>query len=152
MNDYLIHVKSTLDKTMNDLVVSLGPSFNNLQGVDVDNLVETDEIFKSQDPVLLWQFLTLRVSPRDPMYRLDFLIGSKTVSDAAGYTLASLSNELRKAFEVDTRISVGDYSGAVAVPDTGYFVITSNVFAPQQYDHMSGIRFFNITAMGTRNI
>lgn len=152
MNDYLIHVKSTIDKTMNDLVTTLTPSFANLQGVDVDNLVETDEIFKSEDPVLLWQFLTLRPYPRDPMYKVDFLIGAKTVSDSAGYKLASLSNELRKAFEVETRIPVGDYSGVTAVENTGYFMVVSNVFAPQQYDHMSGIRFFNISAMGTRTI
>lgn len=151
MNDYLIHVKSTLDKVMNDLVTSLSGQFTNLKGVDVDNLVETDEIFKSEDPVILWQFLMLRAVPRDPLYRLEFLIGAKTVSDAAGYKIAQLSNELRKAFEVETRIEVGDYSGDVAVTGTGYFIVTHNTFSPQQYDHMSGIRFFSITAMGARN-
>ena len=151
MNDYLIHVKSTLDKTMNDLVSSLSGQFSGLQGVDVDNLVETDEIFKGEDPVLLWQFMMLSPTPRDPLYRLEFLVGAKTVSDAAGYQMANLSNELRKAFEVETRIEVGDYSGDAAVAGTGYFIITNNTFTPQQYDHMSGIRFFTIVAKGARN-
>ena len=151
MNDYLIHVKSTLDKVMNDLVTSLSGQFPGLQGVDVDNLVETDAVFKSEDPVVLWQFMVLAPSPRDPLYRLEFLVGAKTVNDAAGYEIAGLSNELRKAFEVETRIEVGDYSGDVATTGTGYFIITRNTFAPQQYDHMSGIRFFSIVAMGARN-
>lgn len=152
MNDYLIHVKSTIDKTMNDLVSTLGPSFTNLKGVDVDNLVETDEIFKSEDPVILWQFLSLKGAPRDPLYRVDFLVGSKTVSDASNYVLTKLSNELRKSFEVNNRISVGDYSGATAVENTGYFTIVDNSLAPQQYEHMSGVRFFVIQAMGARNL
>jgi hypothetical protein len=152
LNDYLIHVKSTIDKTMNDLVTSLSGQFTNLQGVDVDNLVETDEIFKSTDPVILWQFLSLRGAPRDPLYRVDFLVGAKTVSDASNYILTQLSNELRKAFEVETRIVVGDYSGATATENTGYFTIVDNSLAPQQYEHMSGVRFFSIRAMGARNI
>lgn len=151
MNDYLIHVKSTIDKTMNDLVTALSGQFPNLKGGDVDNLVETDEIFKAEEPVLLWQFLSLMPAPRDPLYRLDFLVGAKTVSDASNYTLTSLSNELRKAFEIETRIEVGDYSGVSATAGTGYFIVTNNTYAPQQYDHMSGIRFFSITAMGARS-
>lgn len=151
MNDYLIHVKSTLDKQMHDLVSSLSGQFPNLKGADVDNLTETDDVFKSEDPVLLWQFLTLMPSPKDPLYRVNFLIGAKTVSDKGGYTLASLSNEVRKEFEVNERIEVGDYSGAVPTLNTGYFVITSNTFTPQQYDHMSGVRFFSINAVGARN-
>lgn len=152
MNDYLLHVKSTLDKTMTDLVTSLSGTFPNLKGVDVDNLVETDEIMKSEDPVILWQFLTLTPTPRDPLYRLEFLVGAKTVSDHGNYDLTSLNNELRKSFEVDTSILVGDYSGASAVLGKGYFVVTDNPMAPQQYDHMSGIRFFSVRAMGARTI
>lgn len=152
MNDYLIHVKSTLDKVMNGLVTSLGTQFTGLLGVDVDNLVESDVIFKSEAPVLLWQFLVLVATPRDPLYRLEFLVGVKTVSDAAGYQIANLSNELRQYFEVGTSIPVGDYSGTTPVLDTGYFIIASNTFAPQRYDHMSGIRFFSIVAKGARKV
>ena len=152
MNDYLLDVKSTLDKTMSDLVTSLSAKFPNLAGVDVDNLVETDEVMKSENPVVLWQLLTLTPTPRDPLYRLEFLVGAKTMSDQGNYTLTSLNNELRKSFEVDTRISVGDYSEAVAVLGKGYFVVTDNPMAPQQYDHMAGIRFFSVRAMGARTI
>lgn len=151
MNDYLIHVKSTIDKTMMDLVTALSPTFTGLQGVDVDNLTETDEIFKAETPVLLWQFLTLTPSPKDPLYRVNFLVGAKTVSDKGSYNLSNLSNELRKNFEVEQRIEVGDYSGDTPVANTGYFLVTHNTFTPQQYDHMSGIRFFSITAVGARN-
>ena len=152
MNDYLIHVKSTIDKVMDDLVVNLSGQFPGLLGADVDNLVETDEIFKSEAPVLLWQFLSMVGAPRDPLYKVNFLVGAKTVSDASNYTLVNLSNELRKSFEVETRINVSDYSEAVAVMDTGYMLVTDNSFAPQQYDHMSGVRFFVISAMGARVI
>lgn len=151
-DDYLIHVKSTLDKLMHDLVDTLEPTFPGLTGVDVDNLVETDEMFKSTKPVLLWQFLSLREHPVDPLYRFEFLVGAKTVADSANYTLVGVNNELKKPFKTGTTISVGDYSGAVAVPDTGYFLITDNSFAPQQYDHLSGIRFFSISAMGSRKV
>ena len=152
MNDYLLDVKSTIDKTMNDLVTSLAGQFPNLKGVDVDNLVETDEIMKSEDPVILWQLLTLTPTPRDPLYRLEFLVGAKTVSDHGSYDLTSLNNELRKSFEVDTSIAVGDYSDTVAVLGKGYFVVTDNPMAPQQYDHMAGIRFFSVRAMGARTV
>lgn len=152
MNDYLIHVKSTLDKVMIDLVASLVGQFSGLLGADVDNLVESDSVFKSENPALLWQFLVLTPAPKDPLYRVEFLVGAKTVSDASGYQIASLSNELRQSFEVGTRIEVGDYSGAVATLNTGYFLITHNTFAPQKYDHMSGLRFFSIVAMGARNL
>ena len=152
MNDYLIHVKSTIDKVMNDLVTSLAGQFPNLKGADVDNLVNTDEVFRSEDPVILWQFLTMTGAPKDPLYKINFLVGAKTVSDSANYDLVGLSNELRKAFEANTRIEVGDYSGVTAVTNTGYLIVVDNSFAPQQYDHMSGIRFFAISAMGARNI
>lgn len=151
-NDYLIHVKSSIDKLMYDLVSTLSATYPTIQGADIDNLVETDLFFKSEEPLLIWQFLTLQGAPRDPLYRLDFIVGCKTVSDSANYTLMSVNNELRKSFEIDTRISVGDYSGTTAVENTGYFTIVSNSMAPQQYEHMSGVRFFNVTAMGARNL
>ena len=152
MNDYLIHVKSTLDKVMNDLVTSLGATYPGLKGVDIDNMVESDEAFKAENPTLLWQFLALRPVPRDPLYNLEFLVGAKTTSDAANYTLTSLTNDLRQSFEVEQRIEVGDYSGETAVLDTGYFLIIENTFTPQQYEHMSGIRFFSIRARGARSV
>lgn len=151
MNDYLLHVKSTLDKKMTDMVTALTPEFPNLQGVDVDNLTETEEVMKSENPVILWQFLTLSPAPKDPLYRLNFLVGAKTTSDKGSYTIARLSNDIGKEFEVNSRIEVGDYSGAVEIEGTGYFLITDNSLAPQQYDHMSGIRFFSVVAMGSRN-
>lgn len=149
-SDFLIDVKSSLDKVMNDLVEEFQVGIPDLTGADVDNLVETDAFFKSTSPVLLWQFLTMIGAPRDPLYKVTFLVGVKTVSDASNYKLVTLSNQLRKSFEVQTRIEIGDYTGASAVLNTGYLLVTDNTFAPQQYDHMSGVRFFVITAIGAR--
>ena len=151
-NDYLLDVKSTIDKIMNDLVDSLVGQFPDLKGIDVDDLVETDGIMKSEDPVLLWQFLTMTPVPRDPLFRVEFLVGAKTVGDHGNYTLTHINNELRKSFEIGTRIAVGDYSGASPVLGKGYFVVSDNSMAPQQYDHMSGIRFLSIRAMGARTV
>lgn len=151
-NDFRLHVKSTLDKIMNDLVTSIRVStgYADLQGVEIDNLVQTDEVLKSDSPALLWQFGVLVADPRDPLYRLEFLVGCKTVLDAGNYVMAVLNNELGKAFEVGATIAIADYSGSTAGAQTGYMLVTGNVLSPQQYDNMSGIRFFSISACAAR--
>lgn len=150
MNEFLLHVKSTIDKTMMGLVTSLQGTYSTLKGVEVDNLVEMDEIVKSEDPALLWQFLTLTPSPRDPLYRIEFLVGVKTVSDSANYLLTTLMMEVRKTFEVQATIDIADYSGVSPVYGKGYMIISNNSMAPQQYDHVAGIRFFSIVARAVR--
>ena len=51
-NDFRLHVKSTLDKIMTGLVTSIKAStgYTDLQGVEIDNLVQTDEVLKSDKP------------------------------------------------------------------------------------------------------
>lgn len=151
-NDFRLHVKSTLDKIMTGLVTSIKATtgFSTLKGVEIDNLMQTDEILRSEDPALLWQFGVLVAEPRDPLYRLECQVGVKTVADAGNYVMAVLYNELGKAFEVGATIAIADYSGAVAGSQTGFMVVTGNTLAPQQYDHMSGIRMFAITASAAR--
>lgn len=153
-NDFRLHLKSTLDKLMVDLIASIKAStgYQDLQGVEIDNLVQTDEVLKSDRPALLWQFGVVVPDPRDPLYRLEFLVGSKTVMDAGNYVMAVLNNELGKAFEVGATIQIADYSGSTAGSPTGYMVVTDNVLSPQQYDNMSGIRFFAISARAARYI
>ncbi len=150
-NNFLLHVKSSIDKTMLDMVTTLQATYPTLKGVEIDNLVQTDEMMKSEEPVLLWQFLALIPTPRDPLYRIEFMLGVKTVADSGNYLLAALMNEIGKVFEVGHTIPIGDYSGAVAVLDTGYMMVSRNTMTPQQYDHMSGMRFFTIIAHGVRN-
>ncbi len=149
-DDFMVWCKSTLDKIMTDLVDQLEPTFDGLQGSEVDNTLETDKVFKAKYPALLWQFLTAAESPRDPLYRVTFLVGAKTVSDSGNYDLSKLNGELRKTFKTGDRLSVRDYSGAVASVEKGYLVISDNILSPQQYDHMNGVRFFAVTAVGAR--
>lgn len=150
MSAFVLHVKSTIDKVMTDLVASMQADYPGLRGVEVDNLVQTDEIMKGTAPALLWQFLALIPTPRDPLYRIEFLIGVKTVSDAGNYLMAAIMAEIGAVFAVGETISVGDYSGAIADLNTGYMVVGQNTMIPQQYDHMSGYRFFSIIAHGAR--
>lgn len=149
-NEFVLHVKSTIDKTMMDLVTSLQGTYPTLQGVEVDDLNATDEVMKSTAPALLWQFLGLTPAPRDPLYRVEFLVGVKTVSDAANYVLTKIMMEVRKSFEVEATIDVADYSGVSAVLNKGYLFVTDNAMVPQQYDQMSGIRYFAIVARAVR--
>jgi len=152
-NNFLLHVKSSIDKIMTDTVEVLkdeDESYANLKGVEVGNLLQTDEVMKGLAPALLWQFVAMTPVPRDPLYRIEFTVGVKTVSDAGNYQMAGLMNALSKVFNVGATLEIGDYSGEDAEPGTGYMVIASSTLAPQQYDHMSGFRFFTILAHGAR--
>lgn len=152
MSDFVSHVKSTLDKAMTDAVTALSSTYPTLKGVEVDNLMQTDEVMKGTSPALLWQLLTVAPHPRDPLYRVEFLIGVKTVSDAGNYLMSALMAELGERFPVGGSLAVGDYSGSTAVTNTGYIVFGSMTMVPQQYDHMSGYRFYSMVAVGARTV
>ena len=152
MSEFVNDVKSTLDKLMTDAVTSLLPTYPTLKGVEVDNLMQTDEVVKGTSPALLWQLLTVAPHPRDPLYRVEFLVGVKTVSDAGNYLMSALMAELGERFAVGESVPVGDYSGSVAVTNTGYLVFGKASMAPQQYDHMSGFRFYSVVEVGARTV
>ncbi len=156
MSSFHIQVKSTLDKVMADLVDTLQTSLatelgsHTLHGVEVDNLVQTDEIIKGEDPALLWQFMVVTENPRDPLYRVEFLVGVKTAADAGNYLMAHLISALGDSFKSQNVIDIHDYSGAVAGPKIGYMIVSRNTMTPQQSDNLSGIRFFSVIANGVR--
>lgn len=150
MSDFAVCVKSSLDKIMNDLVTSLQATYPTLQGAELDDTAATAELFGSDAPGLLWQLLTVSPHPRDPLYEVQFIVGAKTIADAGNYKLADLAMHCKAPFEVDTRIAVGDYSGAVAVLGKGYFIVRQNQLAPQQFEEQAGIRFYTVTGIGAR--
>ena len=155
-DDFLVPVKSTLDKLMWDLVTATkldNPSlYSRLSGLDMDDIVDTDELIKSEDPLYLWQHIGLSPKPRDPLYSFEFMVGAKTSQDKGNYLLADLSMRVQKAFKVETFIDVQDYSGDTAVPDQGYLTIVTLSQAPQVFDNLAGIRMWQVMALGARKV
>ncbi len=154
--DFLVPVKSTLDKLMFDLRASIAADnptdYASLQAVDVDDIVDTDDIVKAVKPTLLWQHLSLDPKPKDPLYQCEFMVGAKTSGDKGNYLLTDLVMRLQQAFKVDTLLQVEDYSGASAIPDQGYLVVTSLAQAPQMFENQSGIRMWQVAALGARKV
>lgn len=154
--DFLVPVKSTLDKLMWDLVAAIAledpANYSTLGGLDMDDIVDTDELIKSQKPLLLWQHISLAPKPRDPLYTFEFMVGAKTSNDKGNYLLANLSMRVQNAFKVDTFLDVQDYSGDTAVPGKGYLTVVSLSQAPQVFDNVAGIRMWQAMAIGARKI
>ena len=154
--NFLVPVKSTLDKVMNDLVATIAADnptdYSTLAGMDVDDIVETDQLLKSVTPLLIWQHGALTPHPRDPLYQFEFMVGAKTNEDKGNYLLMDLAMRVHDAFKVDTKVTVEDYSGVSAVPNQGYFVVTEVTQAPQVFENQAGLRMWQVMAKGARRL
>jgi len=105
---FLLAIKSTIDKLAGELATTEGLSL-----IDLDNTVEMQELFSSEDNAVVWEYGTLAAEPRDPLYMLTFNIGARTVKDSANYNILSLTGKVQELFKVCSRIEVKDYSGLV---------------------------------------
>lgn len=144
--DFLLELKSTLDFLVNQKVEALQEEdYTDLQAAEVDDMAQTDAVLGSAAPALIWQFGTLSPNPRPPMYDVEFMVGSKTVSDAGNYKLMALLTQVRDLFEVNSSFSVFDYTmldteDADTTP-SGYVFVSANEVNVQQFDNQSGLRY-----------
>jgi len=142
---FLLAIKSTIDKLAGELATTEGLSL-----IDLDNTVEMQELFSSEDNAVVWEYGTLAAEPRDPLYMLTFNIGARTVKDSANYNILSLTGKVQELFKVCSRIEVKDYSGLVESGVMGYIMPNHAAVTPQQYDKVSGIRMMTVTARAQR--
>lgn len=146
---FLLAVKSTIDKLGIDLAASQTPP---VRFVDLDDATSVEEVFKSTDAAIIWEFSGLEDDPSDPLYTATFSIGARTSNDAANYSILSLVGKVRAVFPVGEMIDVIDYSDTVASQKQGNMIVTSVSVNPQAYDRTSGIRLITIVARVQRFI
>lgn len=144
-NDFPLMLKSTVDKLVNDKVATLLDKYPTLQWAEVDDMAHTDEVFKSDEPALLWQFGGLTPRPRAPMYDFEFAVGAKTTQDPGNYTLIALLSEIREVFAQSNVFKIFDYTleatDPVSLVERGYLMVASNEIESQKFDKQSGIRY-----------
>lgn len=153
-DDFPLQLKSTLDKLVFDKTAELRAKYPTLEWAEVDDMSQTDEIFKSAEPRLLWQFGTLYEHPRAPLYGLQFFVGAKTTQDPGNYTLLDLLSQIRDVFKPQASYPIFDYTMAVSDPsdltERGFITVSSNEIASQQFDRQSGVRYAVIEARAVR--
>ena len=146
--EFFMHVKSTLDRKGNDLVASTGAD----SGANLDDVVNTDEIFKSDDNTILWQLISVEEDPIDPLYMVEFAIGAKTTNDAGNYDLIAFQSQVNDLFHIGAIIDLYDYSTGTQTVKKGSLSITQGTLTPQEFDNESGIRMQVFSAKAFRMI
>lgn len=148
--DFPSMLKSTIDKLISDKVALLQDSMPTLQWAEVDDMAQTDSVFKSDEPAIVWQFGTLVPWPKHPMYDFQFMVGAKTAQDPGNYALIALLGEVRDLFEQGMNHAVYDFTMAetdAADPVShGYLLITGNEIEVQRFDRQSGVRYATVSA------
>ena len=146
--DFFMHVKSTLDRMGNDLVTASSAD----SGANLDDTVNVDEIFKSDDSTILWQLVSVEEAPSDPLYIVQFAIGAKTTEDAGNYDLIAFQNEVNNLFHKNAIVDLYDYSQGAQTTKKGSMTITEAMLTPQEFDNESGIRMQVFAAKAFRMI
>lgn len=136
-------LKSTIDKIGSDIATAIDPD---LDFVNIDDPVNTEQILASDEDALIWQILHMGEEPRDPMYSVEFGIGAKTSADAGNYDMMGILDAIGDHLYEGAEFPVKDYSGATASAQNGYLYISGVVVDPQQFDRVSGIRFMSVSA------
>jgi len=128
---FLLALKSTIDFLGTSIAQAQVPA---VKFVDLGNQVNTQTLFASESDAIVWEFMTLQEAPQDPLYRVHFNIGARTVNDPGNYDILSLVGQVKVAFPVDSRINIFDYSGAVVGPLLGILNVSSISVMEQAYD------------------
>lgn len=146
--DFIMHVKSTLDRMGNDLVASTGAD----SGANLDDTVNVDDIFKSDDNTILWQLISVEEDPSDPLYIVQFAIGAKTTNDAGNYDLIAFQTQVNDLFHKNALVELYDYSQGDQSVKKGIMTITEAMLTPQEFDNEAGIRMQVFSAKAFRMI
>jgi hypothetical protein len=144
-DDFPLLLKGTIDKLVSDKVTALRGTHPTLQWAEVDDMLQTDAVFKGEQPAILWQFGSVYPDPRAPLYGVEFTVGAKTTADPGNYLLIDLVAQIRDVFVPGVAFQLFDYVREQGAPsDTlskGYLRVVANEISPQQFDRQSGIRY-----------
>lgn len=139
--DFPVALKSTIDRIGFDLGQAESPPVN---FVDLDNVVNTTALLKSEDTAFIWSMAVLTDAPKDPLYAVSFQIGARTVNDPANYDIMRLVGKLKEAFKVDASLDIFDYTGVSVGPKVGVMLVSRVTVLPQEFDKVSGIRMISL--------
>jgi len=147
--DFMLALKSTLDKAGRDIATKIGiKTF-----VDLDDTVNAAEALQSNKPMVMWRLLTLDDAPRDPLYQAQFVMGVSTFQDASNYTLLGFTGAVKETFQVGDALDIYDWSKAAApapADKRGYMLFTANGIDPQAQEAETGYRLMSIEARVAR--
>lgn len=141
-NEFILQVKSTLEYLAVQIAASLPGTVDQFE---LDDTVNTAAKMESASPAIVWQLMMLDPDPMDPLYRVVFGIGAKTVADVGNAVMMQLVSAVHTQLPVGAQIDVMDYT--IAVPTkTGVLLVTAPALDPQQFEAASSIRLMTINA------
>lgn len=143
--NFLVSLKSTIDKLANTLATTLG-----VQYVDLDDVTTTAALFRGEATAIVMEFGTLEADPSDPIYTGSFNIGARTVQDPGNYDILKLVGEVEQLFPRGQRILVYDSFEETETGIQGILVPGDITVIPQQYDMSSGFRLMTVTFKAQR--
>lgn len=139
--NFPVALKSTIDKLGYDLAQAEEPP---VAFIDLDNVVNTTALLKTDDTALIWSMSVMVPTPRDPLYAVSFQIGARTVNDPANYDIMLLVGKLKVAFNVGSSVDIFDYTGGTVGSKIGVLLISNVTVLPQEFDKVSGIRMISL--------
>ena len=141
-----VAAKSTLDKACLDLARSMDLGF-----ADLDDEVQVQAAIDSDDPYLLWRFISIDEDPRDPLYRIGIVLGLKTNDDRSGYTMLDLAGKVKAQFGVGDELAIYDWSGdQVPTQKEGSMFFTISGVDAQDASASMGFRLLAVAARAVR--
>ena len=146
-SEFILAVKSTIDREGKQLASDLGIA----DFVDLDDPLLASKVLTGTSPALVWKFSGLLEDPIDPLYSLSFVIGVKTTSDPANYTMLDFVSRMKEVFRVGVFMEIKDWSKAVELPTIhGSMYFTESGVEQQVSDKESGIRLLAVEAKVAR--
>jgi hypothetical protein len=145
--DFVTAIKATIDY----YGVAVASAMGDLAFLDLDDSYSVAQVLETDDPAVVWQMLYLDEDPVDPMYKLAFVIGAKTVNDPGNYALLRIVDSFRQVFVRNDSIDIYDYSSLSAPTlKLGYMFFTGIDVEAHVSDQQAGYRFATVTARVVR--
>jgi hypothetical protein len=143
MSNFLLAVKSTLDRFLYDMAATIAtpppPVF------DLDDPTQLEAIMATEEPAIAWEFLRLESEDRfGSMNTVVFSVGAVGMSDPSSYNILALAGKLKTAIETSPRLDIRDYSGADPGPVCGYLLMQDARVDPQLMDRTSSFRMASV--------
>lgn len=146
MTDFLLQVKSSLDKAVSDLAAA-----QSLQFTDLDDQLNSADLLTGESNCLVWRFMNMDEDPQDPLYSIMFMVGVKTTHDPSRYNLAAIMSDIQAVFRKGDTMPVRDYSTATPpTVTTGEIIFSDSGVDPQAMDRSSGVRLLTVNARALR--
>jgi hypothetical protein len=147
VTDFVTAIKSTIDR----YGVAVAEAYGDLLFLDLDDSYNVSQVLETDDPAVVWQLMYLDEDPIDPMFKLAFVIGAKTVNDPGNYSLLRIVDSFRQVFVQHDSIDIYDYSGEDDPTEKlGYMYFTGIDVEAHIADQQAGYRLATVTARVVR--